>query len=157
MNANEPEDHEIWKSRVQSLRNQGLMVEVRESPSGDKDQSNQLNNHKSGIPSFEDLSPDEVWKAYLQDTTISESISQNERDSLVQVGLKILQEIQDESSPFTIAQGRGARKDLRLTSLSVSGFGPFEDTIEYPLNDRGMVLLRGEIGIAFCSYVVIAL
>ena len=157
LNANELEDHETWKSRVQSLRNQGLMVEVRESPSGDKDQPNQRDDRKNGIPSFEELSPDEVWKAYLQDTTIRESMSEQERDSLVQEGSEILQEIQDESSPFPMAQGRETRKDLRLTSLSVSGFGPFEDSIEYPLNDRGMVLLRGEFGIAFCSYVVLAL
>jgi len=131
------EYHNALSSRVQSLRDQGLVVELREV--SDK---NHLSSKKvatnSDIPGFDEMSPESTWRAYLEDEKIRGSISENDHDSLLRVGLGILQEIESDAT-----QSMAMQRDLRLTSTTVTGFGPFEDTIEYPLDRRGLVLLRG--------------
>ena len=45
----------------------------------------------------------------------------------------------DEDSQPTTA----VTTNLVLDNITVEGFGPFRDSITYPLKDRGLVLLRG--------------
>ena len=149
--SSETDSDDLWKSRVQSLREQGLMVEVREAATNDHNNKN--NNLTSSTADnsdalgFEELSPEAVWKAYLEDATLRDSVhSEDECKALLKIGLEILEEIETEdSSSLSSLQSSGAQRDLRLTSLSVAGFGPFEDTIDYPLDNRGLILLRGKL------------
>jgi DNA repair exonuclease SbcCD nuclease subunit len=136
------DENAIWKSHLQSLREQGLMVELRESNSDNRKQTTQPNN-TTGIPRLEELSPESTWRAYLEDAKTRDSILDEDCESLLRVGLGILEELEQESSLPDVIQNRGAQMDLRLTSMSVAGFGPFEGTIQYPLDNRGLVLLRG--------------
>ena len=138
----------LWKSRVQSLREHGLMVELREATDVSKEPSAGGHSGSSDVPEFEELSPESVWKAYLDGAKTRESIHEKDCAALLKAGLDILDELEEtfssSSSPGAI-RSRETQRDLRLTSMSVTGFGPFEDTIEYPLDDRGLVLLRGTL------------
>ena len=136
------EDSTALKSHIQLLRDQGLMVELREISDSDHPSSKMLPS-STDSPGLEELSPESAWRAYLKDTKMRESINGQDHDSLLGVGLEILEEI--ESSTGGAIQNRGVQRDLRLTSTSVTGFGPFEDTITYPLDNRGLVLLRGTL------------
>eukprot|EP00536_Pseudo-nitzschia_multiseries_P018207 jgi/Psemu1/321292/estExt_fgenesh1_pm.C_22560002 len=131
--------HNVLSSRVQSLREQGLTVEIREVSNKNSETLKTLES-TADTPGFEEMSPESIWKAYLNEEQIRNSINDDDYDSLLRVGLGILEEI--ESSAGTM-QSMAVRRDLRLTSTTVTGFGPFEDTIEYPLDNRGLVLLRG--------------
>ena len=136
-----------WKAHVQSLREQGLMVEVRgttTSRDNAKDYPLETSLGTNNGIGFEELAPESVWKAYLDDALLRDSIhTDDEQKALLECGLEILEELQDEESSTT-SQSMTDQRDLKLTGLSVSGFGPFEEEIDYPLDNRGMVLLRGK-------------
>lgn len=141
-----PPETDPWMASVQSLREQGLMVELREAPGSTRDATDQpQSGTDAGNPNFEDLLPESVWRAYLKECQVRDSMSEEDCKSLLDAGLEILQDIQQETSSFSFdeIQNGAVQRDLRLTSLSVAGFGPFQDTIDYPLDDRGLVLLRG--------------
>ena len=132
------------ESRVQSLRKQGVMVEVRDVSDNENPLSSSLSSQESlDSADIPELSPESTWRAYLKDAKTRSSVHEDDYDRLLQVGLGILEQI--EESPDTIQNG-GMHWDLKLTSTSVTGFGPFEDTIVYPLDNRGLVLLRGMLG-----------
>ena len=131
-------DDTALKSQIQLLRDQGVVVEVREVSSNNDNLSS-----PTMLPndSVEDMSPVSTWRAYLKDAEIrNEFANENDHDSLLEIGLKILEEIESTGG----VQNRGVQHDLRLTSTSATGFGPFEDAITYPLENRGLVLLRGK-------------
>ena len=131
-------DDTALKSQIQLLRDQGVVVEVREVRSNNDNLSS-----PTMLPndSVEDMSPVSTWRAYLKDAEIrNEFANENDHDSLLEIGLKILEEIESTGG----VQNRGVQHDLRLTSTSATGFGPFEDAITYPLENRGLVLLRGK-------------
>jgi len=131
-----------WKSHVNALRKKGLMVEVREAAMRDNDKGYVDSITASSMPGFEELSPESVWRAYLKDA--SDSIpTEDDAKALLTVGLEILEEIEGDEWSASLSNDHASQRELKLTSLSVEGFGPFEDTIDYPLENRGLVLLRG--------------
>jgi DNA repair exonuclease SbcCD nuclease subunit len=131
-------DDTAMKSQIQLLRDQGVAVEVREVSSNNDNLSSPT---MLANDSVEDMSPVSTWRAYLKDAEMrNEFVNENDHDSLLEIGLKILEEIESTGG----VQNRGVQHDLRLTSTSATGFGPFEDTITYPLENRGLVLLRGK-------------
>jgi len=135
-------DDTALKSQIQLLRDQGVMVEVREISSDNKHAfPTLLSNDTDNSLNVEEMSPESTWKAYLKDAEIrNEFINENDHDALLEIGLEILEE--NETSMGGV-QNRGIQYDLKLLSTSVTGFGPFEDTVTFPLDNRGLVLLRG--------------
>lgn len=139
-----------WISHVKALRKQGLMVEVREAVnSNNKDHTANRNDRKdNGMLGVEELSPESVWRAYLNDAVARDLIHSDDELALLAVGLQILEEIECDES-YSSTSSVAAQRELRLTRLSVNGFGPFEETIDYPLDNRGLVLLRGRFFFIF--------
>jgi hypothetical protein len=123
-------------AHVQFLRNQGVMMELREATEQQPFQTMLPNTSNDVIP--EDMTPDSTWRAYLKDAKLRELIDDEEtHDLLLRTGLKILEDIE-------VNRDEEAQHHLTLTRTSVHGFGPFQDHVVYPLSDRGLVLLRGE-------------
>ncbi|VEU42470.1 unnamed protein product [Pseudo-nitzschia multistriata] len=132
------EYHTTLASSVRTLRDKGLVVELREVGEKISPWSRKLANDVSDSPEFDEMTPESSWRAYLKDETVRSAISDSDCDTLLRVGLGILQEIDSDST-----QSIAMQRNLKLTSVTITGFGPFEDTVEYPLDDRGLVLLRG--------------
>ena len=61
-------------------------------------------------------------------------------NSVLETGLEIMEELDGNG----IKQKGGEQYDLRLCQVTIRGFGPFSQLVTYPLDNRGLVLLRGE-------------
>ena len=146
-----------------ALRRAGVAVELREikkdplaSMWGNRTEQAFL----AGMPAttttttMEELTPTSIWRTFLQEQIRREALSNATAESLLPVGLELLTEIDgnrtdednDDSSNFVATSIAGRRwngTDLELLSVSVEGFGPFRQSVTYPLVDRGLVLLRG--------------
>ena len=90
--------------------------------------------------SFEEMSTETTWAAYLREEQMRESISDENADTLLKVGLEILEEI---GANTDLREELNSSADLRLTSVSLEGFGSFREATRYPLWNRGLVLLKG--------------
>jgi DNA repair exonuclease SbcCD nuclease subunit len=124
-------------AHVDYLRQHGAMVEVREI----KDEERLGRETMDRQEDMEDLSPPSLWKAYLQEELERGSLDQASFGEVESLGLRLLDEVNDEttSSGTTV----NPVNDLKLSSVTVEGFGPFRDPVTYPLLDRGLVLLKG--------------
>ena len=132
---------------TRTLRKAGAAVEIREvrpdvavEPMGGGRQEEAT---ASGGGDLEDLTPESVWASYLQEEVRRRARTSKSADALLAAGLKILEEVEAGNEDFQPLVGRNATTELALQSVAVEGFGPFRDRVEYPLLDRGLVLLRG--------------
>ena len=78
-----------------------------------------------------------------------EELGEATAKALLEGGLDMLREITDaagegDNASSSKAPPRDATvTELKLESVSVQGFGSFRTEVDYPLNNRGVVLLRG--------------
>ena len=134
------------KSQVQLLRNRGVVVELRETRSNNNNLA-AISNDSSNItsPNIEEMSPESIWRAYLEKAKkLNDFIDGCDHDILLNRGLEIIEE-----TGKNVAGVLNRQHDLKLISTSISGFGPFEDDFTYPLDSRGLVLLRGDFNIIY--------
>ena len=132
-------------SHIQFLRNQGVMIELREAVEQQPFQTMLPNTPNDVKP--EDMTPDSTWRAYLKDAEQRELIDEESHDLLLHKGLKILEDID-------VSSDEEAQHHLKLTKTTIHGFGPFQDNVVYPLSDRGLVLLRGEYTMSYVDGLV---
>ena len=91
------------------------------------------------------MSPESIWRAYLEKAKkLNDFIDGCDHDILLNRGLEIIEE-----TGKNVAGVLNRQHDLKLISTSISGFGPFEDDFTYPLDSRGLVLLRGDFNIIY--------
>ena len=60
-------------------------------------------------------------------------------ERLESIGREIIHEIEGENDNGVKSVSSG----ISLETITVEGYGPFQDSITYPLKDRGLILLRG--------------
>lgn len=140
------EDSHLVSTNIQAFRDQGVAIEIRDAPNLDPTGLAETGSNDLNGPLPEDLSPESTWRAYLEEGFAQENISDDDRHAaLLQAGLEILESIEAGNGDEDVSTYRAdqLQYDLRLSSVSVQGFGPFQRKVTYPLGDRGLVLLRG--------------
>jgi hypothetical protein len=133
---------------VAKLRDHGVVVEIR--PMFDRpttiSRSRNSTPPASNVDQEDFLSPFALWKAYMDSeihlkSPLFSNASQHVWESL---GHEILREVLKESDNEWLSSSLSMKPvNLRLSSLVLQGFGPFRQKITYPLDSRGLVLLRG--------------
>lgn len=131
------DENTFLNDHVQALRKNGVMVEVREDNT--RPFPTMLPRNPLDDVAPEAMTAESIWRAYLKDAEMRESIDEEVTESLLRSGLEILEEIDRDGTDSNQEQ----QFDLRLNQLTVHGFGPFRDSVTYPLDNRGLVLLRG--------------
>ena len=138
-----------FDSKVKELRAIGASVEIRETKSVPN------LSHVQGAPTseaddldwllVEDMSPHTTWSNFLQSEVKREAMKNSTADVILKAGNAILDDLGlSESSSEGDAQNNSFNAThLSLDEITVEGFGPFKDSVTYPLGDRGLVLLRG--------------
>ena len=143
-----------FDAKVKELRAIGASVEIREIKSipglshlySDMDDTD--SEHYTDDLDWllvEDMSPFTTWSSYLVSEVKREAMKNATAEIILQAGNEILDDLGllndsgDENSQPTTA----VTTNLALDNITVEGFGPFRDSITYPLNNRGLVLLRG--------------
>jgi DNA repair exonuclease SbcCD nuclease subunit len=122
-----------FDNQTKSIRQLGAVVEVREIP------SQAVGPLK---PMFEELTPQTTLSAYFQEQVRREAITKTTAEQLLKAGLLLLEDLEVEQES-TMTNPSGTMTDLTLESVTLQGFGPFKDKVSYPLNNRGLVLVRG--------------
>lgn len=120
--------------QVKKLRKHKVLVEVREE-----------GKHPAvseGVEyDWEDLSAESTWKSFLKEEVKLNRITKQTAEELLPAGLELLEQV--EVGPDYLPQRGRESTHLQLLTVTVEGFGPFENEFTYPLDDRGLVLLRG--------------
>lgn len=125
-------DDITFQDRVKHLRKMGSVVEIREL------KTEQQPTRESLQPSPE-LTVESLWGEYLSCQVQRGAMSDSTRTMLLDAGLGILEEMEEGIEVSNNAHA----VDLVFHSVTLQGFGPFREKTTYPLNNRGMVLLRG--------------
>ncbi len=127
------EENKQLELHAQALRSHGVVVEIREVKESTSGTATPL-----AIPE-EDLDPPSLWNKYLDESLDQGSVSQDLSQELREQGLNLLESLADDVTSI----GFRSQTKLLFDSVSVEGFGPFQRKVEYPLKDRGLILLRG--------------
>mmetsp|Transcript_15254 Transcript_15254/g.28717 ORF Transcript_15254/g.28717 Transcript_15254/m.28717 type:complete len:1362 (+) Transcript_15254:108-4193(+) len=142
----------VFDEKVKELRAVGASVEIRETKSTpnlsyvDSSTSSGSNSNDLEWLLVEDMSPLTTWSNYLEREVNREAIKNTTAEILLKYGNEVLNnegagivdpdEEKSQSEPIF-------GKHLIFDEITLEGFGPFKDTVRYPLSDRGLVLLRG--------------
>jgi DNA repair exonuclease SbcCD nuclease subunit len=127
------EENKQLELQAQALRSHGVVVEIREVKESTSGTITPLATPE------EDLDPASLWNKYLDQSLKEGSVSQDLSEELKEQGLKLLESLADDVTSI----GFRSQTKLLFESVSVEGFGPFQQKVEYPLKDRGLILLRG--------------
>ena len=141
----------MFDAKVKELRSIGASVEIRETKSVPNlshiKTSTDSMEAQSGDPDWllvEDMSPFATWSNYLQSEVKREAMKNSTAQVLLKAGNALLDEMGlSETSNERDAHRSNDAAHLSLNDITVEGFGPFKDSVTYPLRDRGLVLLRG--------------
>jgi DNA repair exonuclease SbcCD ATPase subunit len=118
------------------LRQAGLSVEIRETTAlADVDWWTRQQPH------VEELSVISTWDTFLKAEVERGNLEDEQRDRLQSAGLEILEQLQAKETALSNEVFTGSQ--LEFKALSIEGFGPFAKVVEYPLEQRGLVLVRG--------------
>jgi len=160
------EDGEIcqFDAKVKDLRSIGVSVEIRDAKSGPitrmgstthflTDDSNVNSDIKSDLDWLlvEDMSPQTTWSNFLQNEVERTAISNITASKLLDAGNDILAGIEcgtydsvsDGKIGTDVVAGEKNSVLLSLDEITIQGFGPFKNSVSYPLKDRGIVLVKG--------------
>ena len=140
---NEWYDEHATAAHTQMLRQAGIDVELRQA-STNKYRSNSPGSTPMDAKELEDLSPASTWEAFLRNEVSRGSLNETRAKELEVSGLEIIEAVQRN---HTTENGRREESitgtHIEFQSMTLEGFGPFSAKIEYPLNGRGLVLVRG--------------
>jgi hypothetical protein len=132
------------------MRSLGASVEIREVQSiANGPMAGDGNMHADDLDwlLMEDMSPHTTWSNFLKEEVERGAINNSTATVLMEAGTTMLDEMEEksDSSPDDDLIDKGSRSstNLSLNTVTVEGFGPFQESVSYPLNDRGLVLLRG--------------
>jgi len=136
---NEPTAVDIQAKR---LRKAGVSVEIREVDNMEGPTASSM-----GDAELEELSPESTWKAFLNSEVERGVLSKLKAEQLQKAGLEILETVQELSSEMentaAVKVVPTSCSKLEFQSIAIEGFGPFDTLVEYPLTNRGLVLVRG--------------
>jgi len=147
-----------FDDKVKAIRSLGASIEIREVSSVATSPMMATGGVASGDNEtdamdwllVEDMSPSATWSQFIAKEVEREVMDNETAQFLLEAGSSVLL-LQGEDGTHNETKtgspnGDGSSKssmDLCLESVYVKGFGPFKKSITYPLNDRGLVLLRG--------------
>jgi hypothetical protein len=146
-------EHPIHK-HAHTLRQSGVAVEIRlHAPAALAPRMSDTvsfwpnsNNSDAKLSWTEAWSAEATWSAFLDEQVQRKIYSEARCEEMKIAGVKLLHSLEEDESVTTQTSTTTASpvmKRLELESLTVQGFGPFRDSVSYPLANRGLVLLRG--------------
>lgn len=124
-------------AQIKTLRQAGVVVEVREIP------SQALGPLVQPQEVVEEMTPQRTLAAFLTEEVRRESLKNDTAEELLKAGLSLLDELELSEELNGALDASGNMTDLTLESVSLQGFGSFKDQVTYPLEGRGLVLVRG--------------
>jgi DNA repair exonuclease SbcCD ATPase subunit len=131
---------------MKELRCRNVTVELRNIQTEPIESTSAIQKTESdGQLELEELSPKATLDAYIRAEVSSGGLSSAAAESRLNIGHAVLSELCDDSSQHD-AVDYSRRKNpvaIELDSVSIAGFGSFRKEVHYPLNKRGIVLLRG--------------
>ncbi|KAL9184023.1 hypothetical protein ACHAXT_002109 [Thalassiosira profunda] len=135
-----------FDARLIEMREAGVSVEIRDIPPQQQDGLPGASADADEVD-LEDLSPRATLSAYLDDEVEKDELGEATARALLEGGLDLLRDIADGGDD-DVSSSKSPPRDatvteLELESVSVQGFGSFRTEVDYPLNKRGVVLLRG--------------
>jgi hypothetical protein len=122
-----------FDEQIKAIRQLGAVVEVREIAS------------QAVGPlqlTLEEMTPQTTLSAFFQEQIRRKSIAKTTAEQLLKAGLLLLEDLELEHES-TRMNPLGTMTYLMLESVTLQGFGPFKHKVTYPLNNRGLVLVRG--------------
>ena len=125
---------EQLQEHIRQLRQTGATVEIRQNPTKTP---RALSSSKAR--EIEELSDTSTWQAYVEAEVAKGSLSEAKREMFYQKGLELVESVQKTQTP----EQPGLGSHLEFHSVKIEGFGPFSNPVEYPLDKRGLVLVRG--------------
>ncbi|CAM9298178.1 unnamed protein product [Scytosiphon promiscuus] len=157
------------RRRAEALQQEMVEVEIREAPrpfatfspfsAGESNGSGESGPRAAGaagaaagngeavggdastFPDSASLSPEALFRAYLKRER--EGGGRNVSQEVEELGFSLIKDLGQQAP----SSKEGGRKDrhtsLTLHSIQLKNFGPFRDEVTYPLDERGVVLLRG--------------
>jgi DNA repair exonuclease SbcCD nuclease subunit len=136
------DNNAVVQDHIRHLRKHGVAVEIREAPP--EVETTAMTTAATTL-ALEDLSPGSIWDRFAKEQVNRGVWEQEEATRLHAAGLQILEELESDnnSSKASDSGMLATPTNLQFDSVSVEGYGPFPNRVQYPLNDRGLVLLRG--------------
>lgn len=160
---------EKFDEKVKALKEIGVKVELRSQVNKNHDGSREESStHETGTTAVEDMRPENILISYLKQQQRSKAIESSEKISeLAILGKSLIEEIiisdtstmddnsqhqeqqQDKRSRSSSSNGKqlsfyNEPTEIEFTSVTVQGFGCFQNRVEYPLDKRGLVLIKGK-------------
>lgn len=136
----------LFDAKMKELRCRNVTVEIRNVQTEPIESTSAIQKTESdGQLELEELSPKATLDAYIRAEVSSGGLSSAAAESRLNIGHAVLSELCDDSSQHD-AVDYSRRKNpvaIELDSVSIAGFGSFRKEVHYPLNKRGIVLLRG--------------
>ena len=156
-NKDSQSDGRKLEMRIKELRNLGAKVEIRTI----KHAKNDLINHPMETSlQIEDMTPQTTLKMFLRTEVEKHNLSEETSEKLQMKGLQLIEELLSDNQKEHIASDEtkdnnaktkkrfssqlSSLTDLIFTSIHIQGFGCFGDKTEYPLDSRGLVLIKGK-------------
>ncbi|CAB9505524.1 expressed unknown protein [Seminavis robusta] len=144
------DENTLFQDHTRALRQAGVAVEIREATTTAEAQEGDPASvaETAGATSLEDLSPLSTWARFWE-VQQGADYDEEEAMALQEAGLRLLEEMEESdgatSSSTKSTEGSllATKTNLQLDSVAVEGYGPFPTRVDYPLNDRGLVLLKG--------------
>eukprot|EP00903_Cladosiphon_okamuranus_P005576 g5550.t2 len=94
----------------------------------------------STSPDSASLSPDALFRAYLErERGVG---GRNVSEEVEKLGFSLIKDL-GQQTPSKKCGREDRHTSLALHSIKLKNFGPFRDEVTYPLDERGVVLLRG--------------
>ncbi len=143
-----------FDAKVKALRSMGASVEMRETKvvpsslveSNGHGKSDVVNEIDLNWLLVEDLSPETTWAKFLQNEVKRDVIKNSTATKLLEFGNSILADLgcchSDDKESHEVNRDKNSAM-LVFEEISIQGFGPFKESITYPLNERGLVLVKG--------------
>jgi len=146
------------------LRAAGVRVEVREiprtvmpAPPGDRyEKAATAEDAAAQYLGSSSRTVSEIWSTFVHQQAHRGVISNVTRDELLEHGRNVLEGLHENGTAAAESSSRayyhdgddgggggGNGADLQLHTVTLQGFGPFRESVTYPLLNRGLVLLRG--------------
>jgi hypothetical protein len=122
-----------FDKQIRVTRQLGAVVEVREIAS---------QAARPLQPMLEEMTPQTTLSTFFQEQIRRQSTTKATAEQLLKAGLLLLEDLELEQES-TIMNPSGTMTYLMLESVTLQGFGPFKHKVTYPLNNRGLVLVRG--------------
>lgn len=131
----------LFDAKIKELRDAGIDVEIRNV---------QTDPIRSSVSSedeeleLEDLSPIATLEEYIKNEVAIGALKETSAETLLNDGRAILDELSNDLNGDAVPSSRSKNAvTIELDSVSIAGFGSFRKEVTYPLNKRGVVLLRG--------------